>query len=383
MPIRLRCWTRGTAAIILSALATTSAVATFPAQAPGPKPDPRALAPWPDDTVLEERRREAETRRLFRSEDLLEFAITADFAAVNRDRNPESERTFPATLEYSAPQGGTAAAPIQIRTRGHSRRNPRTCSFAPLRLEFDKPTMKGTVFAGHNAIKLGTHCRETDDYEQYVLREYAVYKVFNRLTPRSFRARLARVTYISDRNKRTIGVRHGLLIEDDDDVAERMLGRIVSVPGVPFRALDLETLTRMTIFEFMIGNTDYSAAAQHNVRLVQTREGRRFPVPYDFDYSGLVDAVYSVPDKRLGIADVRDRLYRGPCRTVEEFEPFFAEFRAARADILNIYATLPGMSDGYRREAARYLDEFYRLIDRPRDVKRAFVDDCNGRAGSE
>ena len=367
---------------LAAVLAAASLPVSVPVDAQAPAPDPRALAPWPDDGVLEARRREAENRRLFRSRDVLTFTLTADFGAVNRDRDPNSTRTFPATLEFPQQDGTTATAAIQIRTRGHSRRNPRTCAFAPLRLEFDKSVMKGSVFAGHNALKLGTHCRDTDVFEQYVLREYAVYKLFNRLTPASFRARLARVSYINARTKRPITTRYGLLLEDDDDVAERMMGRIVTVPGVPFRALDQDTLTRFTMFEFMIGNTDFSAAAQHNVRLVQTREGRRFPVPYDFDYSGLVDTVYSVPDKKLGIYSVRERLYRGPCRTAEQFEPFFAEFRVARSDLLAVYDGLPDLSASYRRDATRYLEEFFTLIDRPRDVKRAFIDNCNGRAGS-
>ena len=344
--------------------------------------DPRALAPWPDDAKLEEKRKEAETRRLFKSDDPLAFTLTADFGAVQRDRNPTSEQTFPGTIAWIDEDGTSLSAPIRVRTRGNSRRKPQVCSFAPLRIEFDKPQMKGTPFAGHNALKVGTHCRESGEYEQYVLREYTVYRAFNLLTPRSFRARLGKATYVDARNNRTIASRYALLLEDDDDVAERHLGRIVAVKGIPFTGVDMETLTLMMLFEFMIGNTDVSVTNQHNVVLVQTREGRRLPVPYDFDYSGLVDTTYSLPDKRLGIATVRERLYRGPCRTPEDLEPFLAKMRAAKDQIFALYDALPDMNDGYRRNAKSYLDEFYRTIDRPRDVKRAFVDNCNGRIGA-
>jgi hypothetical protein len=344
--------------------------------------DPRALEPWPDEAKLEEKRKEAETRRLFRSHETLAFTLTADFGAVQRDRNPQSEKTFPGTIGWTNDDGAAMSAPVLVRTRGNSRRKPQVCSFAPLRIEFDKARMKGTPFAGHSALKLGTHCRESGEYEQYVLREYAVYRVFNLLTPRSFRARLAKATYVDARNDRTIVSRYAIFLEDDDDVAERQLGRTVTVKGIPFTGLDPESLTLMMVFEYMIGNTDVSVASQHNVVLVQTREGRRYPVPYDFDYSGLVDTTYSLPDKRLGIATVRDRLYRGPCRAPEELEPFFAKFRAAKDEIFALYDTLPDLSTGYRRDAKGYLDGFYRTIDRPRDVKRAFVDGCNGRIGS-
>jgi hypothetical protein len=374
----------GSAALAVPAADAVQAPAGRGQQTRGPAgPDPRALAPWPDDATLEEKRREAENRRLFRSVEPLEFTLIADFGAVNRDRNPNSTRTFPATLVFAGPDGAPASMPLQIRTRGHSRRKPQVCSFAPLRLEFQKDLMKGTVFAGHKSLKLGTHCRDSGLYEQYVLREYTAYKVYNLLTPLSFRARLARATYVDQKSKRTVASRYAIFIEDDDDVAERMKGRIMTMLGIPFRSVDLETVTRLMLFEYMIGNTDMSVAAQHNVRLVQTQDGRRYPVPYDFDYSGLVDTTYSMPDKQLGIATVRDRLYRGPCRTPAEFEPFFAQFRTAKDHIMALYDALPDMTDAYRRNAKDYLEEFYRTIDRPRDVKKAFVDGCNGRAGSD
>jgi hypothetical protein len=135
----------------------------------------------------------------------------------------------------------------------------------------------------------------------------------------------------------------------------------------------------MTLFEYMIGNTDMSMFEQHNVRLVQTQSGRRFTVPYDFDYSGMVDAPYAIPGTRLGLVTVRDRLYRGPCRTVEELQPLFEKVRAVKADVLALYTTLPDLSPKYRRDSLSYLEEFYKTLDRPSDVKKAFVDGCDGR----
>ena len=353
-----------------------------PGQAQAKAVDARILEPWPDASELDEKQKEAQNRRLFRSAEVLPITLTADFGAVQRDRNPESEQTFPATIDYPLEDGTTASTPIRVRTRGHSRRKNQTCAFAPLRLEFDKPLMKGTVFAGHNNLKLGTHCRNVNEFEEYVLREHTAYRIYNLITPQSFRTRLAKATYVDAKNKRTIGTRYALLIEDDDDVADRLRGRIMSMPGIPFTAMDMETLTRMFLFEYMIGNTDVSAANQHNVRLVQTSEGRRYPVPYDFDYSGLVDTTYSVPDKQFNIANVRERLYRGPCRTPADLEPFFQQLRDLKPEVMALYDTQADLSQGYRRRAKDYLEEFYRTIDRPGSVKRAFVDGCNGRIGA-
>jgi hypothetical protein len=269
---------------------------------------------------------------------------------------------------------------MRIRTRGHSRRKPTSCTFAPLRLEFESNPV-GTVFEGQRALKLGTHCRDLGDYEQYVFREYAVYKIFNVLTPRSFRARLAQARYVNARNKKVVAERAALFLEDDDDVARRMEGRAVEQRGVSFRRADSETVDLMMVFEYMIGNTDMSMLALHNIRLVRAATGTVYPVPYDFDYSGLVNTRYSVPDPRLGLNSVRSRLYRGPCRSAEEFEPLFARLRAARGEVMAVYDSIPDLKPAYVRQAREYLDQFYKTLDRPSSVKRAFIDDCDDRSG--
>ncbi len=333
-----------------------------------------ALEPWPDAKVIADRRRSAENRRLFRSAEPLAFTLTANFRSVNGDRNPNSTKTVPATLEFTKDDGTTASIELQLRGRGHARRQ--ICAFVPLRLELPKDQTRNTVFDSHGPLKLVTHCR--NGAEENVLREYVAYLIYNLLTPRSFRARLATVTYIDAGTKKALPAKTGILLEDDDDVAKRLDGRIVELEKATFQRVDMETVTLMSIFEYLIGNTDMSLFLQHNIRIVQTVNGLRYPVPYDFDYAGLVDTGYGVPGKDLGITSVRDRLYRGPCRTAGEFAPFFDRMRAIRADVQAIYDTLP-FSKGYRSDARKYLDEFYRTLDRPFDVKRAFIDGCNGR----
>src|SRR5207249_3386219 len=105
-----------------------------PAPAKAPK-DP--TAPFPDEATIAERKKAAEGRALFSSETPLEFTLTADFKTVNKDRNPNSTKVFPATLTVAKADGSQATFPLNIRTRGHVRRMSQTCTFAPLRLEFD------------------------------------------------------------------------------------------------------------------------------------------------------------------------------------------------------------------------------------------------------
>jgi hypothetical protein len=322
---------------------------------------------------MAERRRDAEERRLFRSDEPLAIALAAHFDAVGRDRDPRSETTYPATIDVTD-AGTSHHLALRIRTRGHARRNPAVCAFAPLRLEFDRAQSRGTLFEGHGALTLGTHCRPGS--EEIVLREHAIYRMYNLLTPRSFRTRLARMRYVDAGSGRTIAEQFGLLIEDDDDVARRLDGRITTIEQLVFTRLDPDALNLMMLFEYMIGNTDFSIYVQHNVRVVQTQLGRRFPIPHDFDYAGLVDARYARPTPGLPIGSVRERLYLGPCRTVADWQPHFERLKAKRADIETLLDTLPGMSVAYRRDAKAYLAGFYALLERPAEVKRALLDPC-------
>ena len=379
--------------LLLSSLVASHAT---PAQDPAPpkpgveaqppqkqtkNPLAKLAEPWPDAERMRERRTEAEHRRLFESADPLTFTLSADFKAVNKDRDPTSTKRFPAVLSIVGEGGKTESFPVKLGTRGNFRLMARNCTFVPLRVEFPKQEVKGTVFDGQEALKLVTHCRANRAYEQYTLSEYIVYKIFNLFTPRSFRARLSKATYVDSTTGKTITTRRAMFIEDDDDVARRMDGRIAELPRVLFRDLDQESLTLLMLLQYMIANTDFSIYALHNVRLVQNQARVLYPVTYDFDLSGLVNTGYASPNRALRIKTVRDRLYRGPCRSVEELEPFLATFRAKKNEVMALYDSLGDLDVSYRQEAKAYLEEFYSTINRKGDVKREFVDKCSKQPG--
>jgi hypothetical protein len=360
-------------AVLRSVFAVLMAIAMFRLDSAAREQSPGRQQPLPDAATLAERKREAERRRLFRSDDVLPVTLRADFRAVMRDRDDDSVTTFPATISFPAADGSVQSLPLRIRTRGHSRRNVRTCTFAPLRLEFEKARTKGTIFDGHGALKLGTHCRAGQ--QEIIFREYAIYRTFNLLTPRSFRTRIAKMTYLDAATGKVIVEEAGLFVEDDDDVAKRLEGRIVTVEKPLFVTIEAGSLDLVTLFEFMIGNTDFSIMEQHNVRLVQTPAGRRFAVQYDFDYSGLADASYAAPSKALPIDSVRDRLFRGPCRTAAEWQPYVDQMRAVKSKVMELFAA-PELSPSYRRQAVSYVEQFYRILEQPPAFKRAIIDPC-------
>lgn len=347
-----------------------------------PKKDPRIklAQPWPDAERLRERRQAAEALPLFRDAEPLPFTLAADFKALNRDRDKDSTRSFPGLLTVAADDGSPRAIPVKLSTRGKSRL-VHNCGFVPIRVDFPDKGTKGTPFAQQEELKLGTHCHGSREFEQYALREYTAYRLLNLLTPRSFRARLARASYVDAKTGEAVAERYALFLEAESDLARRMEGRIAELPRAVFADLDPATLHRMMLFAYMIGNTDFSIFALHNVRLVQDQERLLYPVPYDFDYSGLVDAPYAVPARVLGLKTVQERAYRGPCLTIDELEPVAAGFREKKAELLALVESVPGLDAGSRRHMRRYLEEFFKAIADRGTLKHELVDGCSKKKG--
>jgi hypothetical protein len=334
--------------------------------------------PWPDAATVAKRKADADHRRLFESSEPFEFTLAADFKAIQRDRDPGSTALYPATLTAPGIDGQPVTLQVQIRNRGILRRNPRTCAFPPLRIEFerdDKGDLRRSLFDGLKHIKLATHCQ--GDYDQYVLREYLAYRTYNVITPWSLRVRLARADYVDSGSGRTIATQPAFFLEREEDMARRMEGRQLDVPRTSFENHDMDALTRAALFGFLVGNTDYSIFTLHNVFLVQAEDRKLRTVLYDFDLTGLVNPPYGGPSRTFGLASVKDRLYRGPCRTADEIEPLLAEFRSKKEAVLQLYADQKDLDRNSKQDMKAYVEEFFDIITDKGRTKRKLVDTCN------
>jgi hypothetical protein len=347
---------------------------------PGPPPKKNPLLklaePWPEPDVIKSKKAEAEKLPLFQTTTPLEFTLTSSFSVLNKDHNPESAKRYPGVLTVAGTDGKPHDLKVQLSARGHFRRMARNCSWVPVRIEFEKEGLAGTPFEGQSTLKLGTGCEDSKEFEQITLREYLAYPLYAMTTPLSFRARLAKATYVEDKTQKKLTTRTALLIEHDSDVAKRFEGRIVEIPRIEFKDLDPESLTRSMLYEYAVGNTDVSIYALHNVKVVQRPDRKLYLAPYDFDLAGLVHAPYAVPDRRLGLRTVLDRLYRGPCRTVEEFEAIAAGFREKKADMLGLIDSMKELDGSNRNEMKDYLEAFFRAVDKPDSIKKNLVNGC-------
>ncbi len=129
----------------------------------------------------------------------------------------------------------------------------------------------------------------------------------------SFRVRLLHITYKDNKQKAKSYSQYAFLIEDANDMAER--NNCKEFKKAPFSQGPPNRLqmTLVDVFEYMIGNTDWSLANYHNIKLMVPKADsltRPFVVPYDFDFTGVVDAAYAIPDGQFGNTTVKERVYR-------------------------------------------------------------------------
>lgn len=296
---------------------------------------------------------------LFASPDLLNVRLTTDFKAIFKDRDTTEQNWVPGTIAWSA-GADSGTMPVEVTTRGHFRLKNATCSFPPLRVRFPKEARANTIFDRQGSLKLAVHCRSGNKrYEQIVHQEYLVYRAFNLLTDSSFKVRMVQASYVDSAEGKTVEA-PAFFIEDEDDLAGRIMMKDFEQHGATFSDVDTTAAALMSVFFYMVGNTDWSLPYLHNVRLFNDVSSY-LPIPYDFDWSGVVDAPYAKPDYRLGIRSVRERLWRGPCYPSEVIEKTLARFVSAKDAIYELYRSQPGLDPKLLKDSLEYYDEFFKL----------------------
>jgi len=314
----------------------------------------------------------------FESQDPIEVTLTTNIGHIRGDKG-DNPPWRPATLMYKGSDGNDVNVPLKARTRGIWRLHK--CDFPPMRLNFSGETSKGTIFHHLDKPKLVSYCQDRDNYEEYILEEFQLYRIYQLLTPMSHKARLLKFTYADSGSGKVRARRYGFIIEEPSAMAARLGGKVMEQKGALPGDLDPFQDALFGVFQYMIGNTDFSEAALHNVELYFGNDGTVAPVAYDFDFAGAVNAIYAVPDEKLGIPNVRQRLFRGYCTDPQEYAKVFALFRDKKSEIYALYADSIGklMDRGKMRETLRYYDEFYDIIGDARAAKRSIVEACIAR----
>jgi len=283
--------------------------------------------------------------------------------------------TFPAVFSCSMDDGSVINDHILVEVRGHFRRS--YCDMLPLKLIYKKDST--CAFYKLKELKLVGVCNVNNNSEQDLLREYLTYKIYNLITDNSFRVRLLNLTYVDSSGRRKPITRHAFLMEDVKQLAKRNYCEEWSKKPVASERADRHMMTVVNIFEYMIGNTDWSVPGDHNIKLIENSSdstARPIPVPYDFDSSGLVHTEYAAPDERLGIVSVRERAYRGFPRTMEELNDVLDIFIKQKANIYEVIGNCDLLNSSTKKDMIGYIDQFYRSISNKSNVKYLFIDNA-------
>lgn len=315
--------------------------------------------------------------KIFTSEEPITVTLTTNLKRIRGDKG-ENAPWRPGSLTLNDTAGKPVTIPIRLKTHGIWRL--KNCDFPPIRLNFNKDSSKHTVFHGLDQPKLTSYCRDNNDYEQYVLQELQLYRIYRLLTPASHAVRLLHLTYVDSATGKPLTTRYAFIGEEGGPMAARLNGRILKAKGATPDDLEPFADVVVGLFQYLIGNTDFALGALHNAEIVGQETGNFIPVGYDFDFSGAVNARYATPDPRLGTRTVRERIYRGYCVPTEEYPKAVALFNAKKDSIYGLYSDQIGklLQPNIVKETLEYYDEFYKTINDSRALKRNVIEACLG-----
>lgn len=322
--------------------------------------------------------------KLFKNPDEWNVTLAGPWREIKR--NVRADKLYPAQLTYPGEDGQSITVDIEVAPRGITRRL-RACDFPPLKVHFDKDKMKGTALRGNKSLKLVTYCKSSPKYEQYYIKEFLTYRIYNLITDFSFRVKPMQIEYVDNAgNDRTI-TRFGFFIEDIDDVAKRVDMEKLQIQEVSYRSLDDLQTSYFSLFQFMVGNLDWSATGGpkkdqccHNGRLIGkgVDEIPKYVIPYDFDSTGLVNAHYAAPPDGIRVSNIRQRVYRGFCTLNDTMPQAVERFNQQKSAIIALFNDNAQLSDSNRSKAIKYLEKFYEIINDPKDFAKDITDKCRG-----
>lgn len=310
---------------------------------------------------------------LFDTDIILNITLSGNIKELINDRKKIPD-LHPLHLLYRQEDSTEISIPVEAKTRGHFRKLKENCAFPPLSISFKNSSVVGlSIFNEQHKLKLVTPCQD----DEYVIREWLVYKLYNLITPKSFKTRLVRVQLIDTKNKKKSQPFYGILLEEEKQMAKRN-GLVALNKKVQPDETATEAFLTMAVFEYLIGNTDWSIQYQQNIKLLAADStAETTAVPYDFDHSGLVSAPYAQPAEALLMSSVRERRYRGYCITnMKKFDKVIALYNDLKKDIYATYTDCTLLSEKYKKATIKYLDEFYAIINNEDKIKKEFGYPC-------
>jgi hypothetical protein len=314
------------------------------------------------------------TPELFNSDNPIPIVIKTDLKGL-ADQMFEKEQYQPAQIIYKD-RKFIDTLKTRIRVRGHFRKDTLNCDFPPLRIDFKKNDIRNTIFGPQDQFRIVTHCRTNDThFVQYIIREYLVYKIYQILNPLSLNVRLALITYEDTEGRYPSYTRYGFILEDEGEFASRFNMEKVN-ERVTFEELEGNNGLLLSMFEFMIGDTDW--IVQFSKNLIILKNGNDiYAVPYDFDYSGIVDTDYRTSTGYTSLSDP-ERLFKGKCYTTEELKNMIKKFKKSKGKIYRLLYASRQLDNDSLIYMYNYITKFYEIVRSKQEMLKYFNVNCEG-----
>ncbi len=316
--------------------------------------------------------KQVDSLKFFTDEDIIEMTLTTDIKSLQRQKDDDVFQSGAVKMKFA--DNTETTEKITVGARGKFRRG--FCRIPPMMLNFRTP---GSSLNNLGKLKLVISCGNKSSDEELLFKEYLIYKIYNLLEDKSFRVRLLNVTYEDESGKNKSFTQHAFLIEDDGEMARRNGCKKKDHSSYHTESTNRELMTKVAIFQYFIGNADWSVPNTHNIKLIFERKNDLalpFAIPYDFDYCGLVDASYAVPNEILGTEKITERIYRGYPRKMEEIQTALSLFKDKKESIFKLINNFNLLSEKGRKTMIDYLEDFYKSIESDSNVKKIFIDNA-------
>jgi len=310
----------------------------------------------------------------FQRAGILQLSLTTDTKKLIKEKYKEEWQ--PLQINFQDTTGNPITYTAKIRTRGNIRKQ--VCYYPPLKLKFKKEWLEEQgMDSTCNDLKLVIGCKQGKNYSKLVLKEYLAYQLYEALTDFSFKTQLTEVEII-DTNKNKNPIKSiAFIIENQEEMACRFNGRCTKPRVMRTKSVDKKQLAILTLFNYMIGNTDWEAANSHNIRFIVSRDHpKAIPIAYDFDYSGLVNAPYSVHRESIGIDEITERYFQGRCEDKNYYEAVVPLFIEKKAQLYEIIQSLTLLPKNEQKIMTRYLNEFYEILESPKVFENRVLRAC-------
>jgi len=306
--------------------------------------------------------------RLFEDDKMVEISLRFDLTTYFRTKPQDSYLNANLTIYFD--QKDSVSRDIKLKTRGIFRN--KYCTFPPIELNIKKANFGYSDLNKISKLKLVPQCSSGKDKEDYVLREYLAYKLFNVLTDTSFRVRLLSINYIDTQKKRKPLHQYGFFIEPVDMVTARTNTLQVKLKTLNQKDIVAKIMDRVSLFNYMIGNYDWSVPGQHNIIVLKTLNvdpyGLGIAIPHDFDWTGLVNPTYAVPTEEMGTDNVRERIFVGICRSKEIYDKELGLLLEKKVAFYNVINDFPYLDQRVKKDITSYLDSFFNQVAGRRDI---------------